>query len=485
MTFEEIIKLLKKENLVIMKYKKQDKFSYLSCNSLDVSKDTLFICKGYNFKEQYLYEAILKGVTCYISENLYNTNISYIIVKDIRKAMTIISKEYYKLNDNLFKIGITGTKGKTTTVYFIHNILNNYLQKKTAYISTIDYYSGKNYGKSHNTTPDSMELFRIIKEAEESNSKYLTMEISSQAVKLDRIYGINYDIGGFLNIGEDHIAPNEHPSFEDYLDCKIKFLERCQKVFIYREIEKYDYIKEKLKDKDIITFGFNSDSDFCINSIVKEDYDTLFKIKHGDIEEEYRLTISGSFNCINACLAVAIAKSLNISYEEIYKGLYETKVDGRMTVYENFICPVIVDYAHNKISIETLIKSLKSDYPNKNLKIVVGCPGDKAYNRRKEVGELTGEYASYVYLTAEDPGSKNVKDICDEIITYLKPYHNNYKIIEDRENAIISALNNATKDDVIAIIGKGDETYQLVKNEYLNYKSDLKVVEEQISKITN
>ncbi len=480
MKIKEMIKGLEEGNLIERKkIDKEQEIKSVTYNSKEVIKDTLFICKGYNFKEEYVKEAEQRGAICYISEKEYNTNMNYIIVKDIRKSMALIGKEYYKTKEQIKKIGITGTKGKTTTIYFIHNILNEYNKRKTAYISTIDYYIGKEVKKSHNTTPESLELYKYIKEAEENKYKEIVMEISSQAEKLDRIYGLTFDVGAITNIGKDHISPREHPNYEDYLGCKIKFLKKCKKVYINKEIEEYERIEKELKDKEIITYGV-SKSDYQIKEIRKEGKETVFKVN----EEEYRLKIRGKFNCLNACLAVSICKDLNIPYEDIYKGLYITEVPGRMTVYEDGVCPIIVDYAHNKLSIENLFKVIKEEYPNNNIKLVVGCPGDKALNRRKEVADLASNFCSYVYITAEDPGSKNVLDIAKEIASYLDT-NIAYEIILDRETAIKKAINTAKKDDIILIIGKGDETYQLVDDKYIEYKSDLKVVEENILTVTN
>lgn len=483
MKYIEVIELLKKEDLLVNEENPDDMiFKTISYNSLDVNEDTLFFCKGYNFKEQYLDDAIEKGATCYISEVVYEkASIPLILVKDIRKAIAIIANKFYKTNDNLFKIGITGTKGKTTTVYFLHNILNEWLNKNTAYISTIDYYTGKEYARSLNTTPDSIELLKMFQEINESNLQHVVMEVSSQAVRLDRTYGIDFDLGAFLNISLDHISPHEHPDFKDYLNCKIEFLKNCKKIFLFKETDEYDYIIEQLKDKNIITFGFDNTCDYIIQNIEKLETATSFEVKYKEKIEKYEITIGGKFNCINACCAIAIAKDLNIPYECIYDGLYKTVVSGRMNVYKG-VCPIIIDYAHNKLSIENLFNSIKEDYPNCNLKVVMGCPGEKAFNRRKEFADLCGKYASYVYITADDPGLEDATTISNEIANNLKPYNIGYEIIEDREMAIIKAINDSNENDVIAIIGKGHETYQLVGTQYLDYKSDMKIVEEQLQK---
>ena len=271
MKYSEVVEILKKENLLINEDSNNNMFfSHISYNSLDIKENTLFFCKGFNFKEQYLYDSIEQGVTAYVSEKIYElATIPAILVKDIRKAIAVIANKFYKTGEDFYKIGITGTKGKTTTTYFINNIFNQWQNKKTAYISTIDFYTGKSYGKSHNTTPDSLELLKMMSEIKESNLKQVVMEISSQAVKLDRIYGLNFEIGVFLNIGLDHIAPHEHADFKEYIDCKIEFLKHCKKIFLFKQIDKYDYIVQQLKDKEIVTFGFTDDCDYIIKNIEK------------------------------------------------------------------------------------------------------------------------------------------------------------------------------------------------------------------------
>lgn len=480
MKIKKIIKILKENNL-LKEYKNTiNDIKNITYNSKEVKNNTLFICKGYSFKKEYLNEAINNGAICYISEKNYDIDIDYIIVSDIRKSMALIGKEFYKTNKNLFKIGITGTKGKTTTIYFLHNILNCFKKKKTSYISTIDYYTGKTYEKSYNTTPESLDIFKIFKEVEESNLEHIVMEISSQAVKLNRIYNIDFDIGGFLNIGIDHISSLEHENFEDYLNCKIEFLKKCQKIFLFKEIENYEYIKKCLNDKKIITFGFSSDSNYQIRNIRKKDKLTTFDLKYDKNVETYQIPMIGDFNCVNATLAIIIAKCLGVSKNIIQEGLLKTKVLGRMMLYEKGNKKIIIDYAHNKLSIESLFKAIKDEYSNHNLKVVVGLPGDKAKNRRKELANLLEKYASYTYLTTDDPGYEKVFDICNEIISNFKNYCY-YEIVEDRKTAIKKAIQNSNENDVVAIIGKGHETYQLIEGNYIFYKSDIKIVEDLLS----
>lgn len=480
MKYKDVIEKLEEYNLVESYDNTDIEFVYLSYNSKDVKKDTLFVCKGVEFKENYLDDAIVNGATCYISEKNYNKNISKIIVKDVRCALAVLSSLFYP--DNLFKIGITGTKGKTTTNYFIHNILKNHLGYKPGIFATHYFYTGKNSGENHLTTPESLELHKYLNEMEEENLKYMSMEVSSQAEFHKRDFGMRFNIGCFLNISEDHISPLEHKNFDEYLDCKLEFLKKCDTVIVFRHTDCYEKVIETVKNKKIITFGYTSDCDYVVKNVMNNS-GLSFEIEHNDKTNVYQISMSGRFNVINASCAIVIANLIGVSYDNILKGLLETEISGRMNVIEGGKCPIIVDYAHNELSAKALYESLKEDYPDKKIKVVFGCPGDKGVNRRRDMGTLAGEYADYIYLTAEDPGHLKVREICEDIARYIEKYHHNYEIIEDRETAIRKAINDSTKDDVIALLGKGDENYQIIEGKWIPYETDGVIVKNELSRI--
>ena len=474
MKYNKIITILKEQNL-LKDYTEIDlNINNISYNSNKIKENTLFVCKGFSFKEEYLNDAINNKAICYMSEIDYNKDIPKIIVTDVRKALAIVSLNFYK--DNLFKIGITGTKGKTTTNFYIHNILKYHLGYQPGILATHYFYNGKEEGKNYNTTPESLELHKLLNTMDKNKLKYVTMEVSSQATKLDRVFGMHYNIGCFLNIGEDHISPIEHNDFNDYLNCKIRFLNMCDKVIIYKQTDHYDEIIEKIQDKEIITYGLTKDCDYYIKDITPFTDKIMFNVVHNKKEENYYIKMEGTFNVINATCAIAISKLLGISYENIQKGLSTTHVKGRMEKIEDSIGPIIIDYAHNRLSAEALYKSVKDKYKGKRIISVFGCPGDKGTNRRKDMGISAGEYADYIYLTSEDPGEKDIVDICNDIIKYLKPFNKPFEVIEDRKTAIIKALEERKENDVLVILGKGDEDYQITKNGYEPYEQDINIV---------
>ena len=292
---------------------------------------------------------------------------------------------------------------------------------------------------------------------------------------------MNFDIGIFLNISEDHISTLEHKDFEDYFSCKLEFLKMCDKVIVFKGTDHLDRVMEAVCDKDVITFGF-SDADYIIKNI-SNGSNISFELFDGVNTEIYEINMLGEFNVVNAASAIIVGKIIGASYKDICKGLINTSIPGRMNIINKGVCPIIIDYAHNKLSAEAFYKALKDNFPNRKIKVIFGCPGDKGFNRRKEMGELAGMYADYVYLTEEDPGHASVREICNEIAFYITKYHSNYEIIENRYKAIAKALRDATSDDVIALLGKGDENYQIIGDTFVPYETDKEIVLKELSKI--
>lgn len=479
MNYKQIINKLEEENQLIEYDNKDINFSYITYNSKEVKDKTLFICKGTSFKKEYLQEAIKKGATAYISNKDYNVDIPKIIVKDERISLAVIANLFYP--DNLYKIGLTGTKGKTTTNYFLHNILKNHLHYKPGIFATHYFYTGKTSGPTHLTTPESLELHKYLHEMQEQHIKYVTMEVSSQAEYHKRDYGMTFNLGAFLNIGEDHISPLEHKNFEEYLSCKIEFLKKCQTIILFKQTDHYNTIYNSIKDKNIITYGYTNDCDYQIKNITKNK-NLTFDVEHEGKTENYHINIPGRFNIENATCAIVISKILKVKKQDIQKGLEETIIPGRMNIIDNDKFPIIIDYAHNELSTEKVYETLKKDYPDKKIKVVFGATGDKGATRKKGMGILAGKYADYVYLTEDDPGNHKAIDICNDIAEHIKKYHNNYEIIEDRETAIRTAVKNLTENDVLAILGKGDEDFIIIGNDYKPYKTDMKIAQDELNK---
>ena len=475
------------------------RFSHLSYSSADVTPDTFFICKGAAFKEEYLRNAIAKGAGVYLAQSLYEgVDCPHILVSDIRKAMSLVSIAFYqKAYRNFRVVGLTGTKGKTTPTYFMKNILDAFCRRnpqlcaaqKSAVLSTVEVDTGIEHHEAHLTTPESPDLQRYFAQTRDSGLPFLTMEVSSQAYKLSRVYGMDFDIGMFLNIGEDHIGPLEHTDFEDYFSCKLQLMEHCRTAIINREMDHAQRVLEHARAhaQRVLTFGkletADLDDDDCwiLRDIQKEEQGFTFTTSHGLEQDSWRIRMAGRFNVENALAAILAAKALGVDDQSIREGLLQNEVQGRMNLFEKDGVTVLVDYAHNFLSFQKLYESLKADYPGQRIVVVVGCPGGKAQLRRRDIGTLSGQNADYLYLTAEDPQFEDVRSICEEIASFVKPYGTPYEIIEDRAQAVEKAITTAQKGDVIVLAAKGEEVYQKVRGEYVYYESDLAIAKRLLS----
>ncbi len=456
--------------------------SFISYDSNRIQNGTLFLCKGAHFKEEYLKSAEINGAVAYVSEKEYGVNIPCILVSDVRLAMCLMALFYYKKCYEKFTlIGITGTKGKSTTTYFLKYILDMYLEslgeKMCGVISSIDTFDGIENFESHLTTPEPFDLHRHFDNAASAGLKYMVMEVSSQALKYGRVYGVNFDVGCYLNIGIDHISDVEHPTFEDYFQSKMKIFSQCKTGVVNLDSDRSDEVMRYAKNAPkIITFSTkDATADVYGYNIHKSGSATVFTVRTKDFEEEITLTIPGLFNVENALCAIAVCVLLNIPKKFIIKGLYVARSSGRMEVYENSDKSItaIVDYAHNRLSFETLFKSVEKEYPGRRVVIVYGCPGKKAFIRRKDLGEISGQYAYMSYLTEEDAGEEPVRQISEEIATHIKAVGGKYKIIDDRGEAIRTAIFDCGRNSVILITGKGNETRQKRGIEYIDCPTDV------------
>lgn len=492
-TLEEYIKRISENKLLISVDSESaadtgiiDNISY---NSNNVSDNTLFICKGRAFREEYLDAAISKGAVAYISEKNYNKGIPCILVNDVQKALSLVSNIYYDYPWKKMRlIGITGTKGKSTTSYYIKYILDEYLldhgKAPAGIVSSIDTYDGKTNEESHITTPESLDLQQHFSNALDSNIEYMVTEVSSQALKYSRLYDVNFDAGVFLNISEDHISPIEHKDFDDYFSSKLKLFEMCETACINIDADHVQRVLEEGKrSKRVITFGTIPEADIYGYNIRKDGHNTVFNVRTSKFDKEFILTMPGLFNVENALAAIAVSYALEIPEKYIYSGLSKARSSGRMEIYSsnNNKVVVIVDYAHNKLSFDRLYESTKAEYKGRNIITVFGCPGGKAYTRRRDLGLLAGVHSDRIILTSEDPGEESVRDICEDIAKYVKLNNNNYEIIEDRGEAIKKSILSAKQDTVILLTGKGNETRQKIGKNYVPCPSDVEYVKKYLA----
>ena len=494
-TMQDFVDLLAGRELLVKAecYGKEEvNIQNLTYDSKEVTENTLFICKGAAFKEEYLKEALQKGAIGYVSEKRYETceDVPYMIVDDIRKAMPVLADKFFNSAwEDIHVIGIGGTKGKSTSVYYMKAIVDDYLEaqgkRDSAVISSIDIYDGVISKESHITTPEAVELQGHIRNAVESGMEFVQMEVSSQALKYGRVDEMQFDAAAFFFFFFDHISPIEHADFEDYFSSKLLMFQKTKTAVVNLDADFAERILEAAKAAEkIVTFSTkNADADFYAYNIHKEGNGTVFMVKCAEFEKEFVLTMPGLFNVENALAVIAIAAQFEIPVEYMYSGLKRARSSGRMELYASKDNKVIavVDYAHNKLSFEKLFSSTKEEYPDYDIISIFGCPGKKAFIRRRDLGTIAGKYAKKVYLAAEDPGYEPVEEISRDIAQYVEKEGCPYEMIEDRGEAIKAAIESVERPSILLITGKGNETRQKYGCEYVDCPSDVEYVKKYLA----
>lgn len=488
-SLKSLLNILKEKNSLekTLNFKDESSLVFnLTFDSRQVNSTSLFFCKGALFKEEYLLSAFKNGALACVSEKEYDLAIPQIIVKDIRLAMAYLAAFFYDYPDRKLKmIGITGSKGKSTTTLYIKQILDNYLaaqnKKSCGIISTISVYDGKDSFEPTLTTPEALDLYKHLANAVESNIEYFVMEISSQALKYHRVTGLEFDIVCLLNIGRDHISPNEHPDFDDYLQSKLSIFSLSNQAFYSKDIDLLDKVESAIKSvkKESHSFSTSDPSADCFarNIYCKDEY-CYFTVE--DIE--YSLSSISLYNIENALCAISIAKALHIPKETISSALRSIVIPGREQFFytsdKKIIC--FVSYAHNQLSFEKSFQTIRENFPEYKIVSLFGASGNKGLNRIQDLPTVAASNSDFIYFIPDDPAYRKHHEIGEEMAKYLPDSFSNYKIVESREDAIIEAFYKAkhSKDKTLLFIaGKGDEHYQIINGKAVPIQSDLEISE--------
>ena len=462
-------------------------------DSRKVTAGNLFFCitGAKSDGHQYASEVVDKGASVLVVEKEVEVPaaVTVIRVENTRYAMAMLSAAFYgHPSDQLIVIGITGTKGKTTTTYMIHSMLEA-AGHKTGLIGTIESIIGDEVIPSPNTTPESIVMQRRLKKMVDAGLDSVVMEVSSQGLMLDRVAGVSFDYGIFTNLSEDHIGPNEHKDFAEYLGWKSKLFTLCKKgIFNIDD----PYFEDILKGHtcEVMTYGEKDGADIQAKNLNLYEKDGHLGITYqldGMVQADVLVGMPGGFSVHNSLAAIAVAKDMGVPMEKILEILKTIRVKGRVElipISNEFT--LLIDYAHNAMSLDSILNTLRAYHP-KRLISLFGCGGNRSKVRRYEMGEVSGKLADFTIITSDNPRDEEPQAIMDDIKIGMAKTDGRFVEIADRKEAIRYAIMNAEQGDVIVLAGKGHEDYQEIKGK--KYHMDERELigeileEEDVSKI--
>ena len=408
-------------------------------------------------------------------------NVTLLVVPDARYAMAISACNFYDNPSKKLKlIGVTGTKGKTTTTFMMKAILEK-SGIKTGLIGTIAIYSGdKMLKESDRTTPESIELQQLFAKMVEDGCKAVIMEVSSQSLKLNRVAGCEFDMAVFTNFSEDHISPKEHPDMQDYFESKLKLFKMCKCGFVNADDLHTCKVPKLVPDCQITTYGIDNNCNLLAKDITITNSYVDFKVKIGDKNERIKVDIPGRFTVYKSLAAICVAMKMGCSTEKIQEALVNIKVPGRSELVDNSKdLTIMIDYAHSPESLQNILNAVKS-YTRGRVISVFGCGGDRDTAKRPIMGEISGTIADYTIITSDNPRTEEPQKIVDQIEEGIKKTKGKYTVIVDRVEAIKHAIEIAGKKDIIVLAGKGHEPYQEING--VKYPFDERIIVNQIIK---
>ncbi|MCX4327792.1 MAG: UDP-N-acetylmuramoyl-L-alanyl-D-glutamate--2,6-diaminopimelate ligase [Lachnospiraceae bacterium] len=443
--------------------------SGIAYDSRKVSGGNLFVCisgavsDGHGFAM----DAVSKGAIALVVEKPVEVpgNITVIKVADSRMALAKLSAAYFgHPAEELVTIGITGTKGKTTATYMMRSILEA-SGIKTGLIGTVETIIGDETVPSSNTTPESYIIQETFRRMVLAGCKCVVMEVSSQGLMLHRTGGFTFDYGIFTNLAPDHIGPAEHKDLADYIHCKSLLFRQCRHGIFNADDS---HLEEILKGHtcDVETYGFAENADIRASSVQLFEKKGILGARYhmdGLIEMDVEIDIPGKFSVYNSMAAVSICRHFGVSNETILKSLSQVRVKGRVELID--VSPeftVMIDYAHNAMSLQSLLETLK-EYNPARLVCLFGCGGNRSRERRFEMGEVSSRLADLTIVTSDNPRNEEPEAIIEDIVTGVKKADGQYITITERPAAIRYAIENAKEGDVIVLAGKGHEDYQEIK----------------------
>lgn len=435
-------------------------------DSRKVEKGSVFVCISGSVRDahDFIPDVVAKGAAAVIVEKdvELQEGVTYIKVANSRLALACMSAAYFDHPARKLKtIGITGTKGKTTTTYMVKSILES-AGIKTGLIGTIESIVGEKRIPSANTTPESYRVQELFHEMVEAGLDAVVMEVSSQALMLHRVSGFTFDIGVFTNLEPDHIGENEHKDFADYMHCKSLLFRQCKLGIFNGDSEHLEGIL-KGHTCEVETFGYGKNNDLVADGVeLKKDHGALGVRYHvsGLMNFDVEVNVPGSFSVYNSLTAIAICHHFGVDVEKIKHALLHVSVKGRIEIVPvTKRYTIMIDYAHNAMALESLLTTLREYEPGR-LVCLFGCGGNRAKSRRYEMGEVSSRLADLTVVTSDNPRNEEPMDIINDILVGVHKADGAYVTIPDRKEAIAYCMKNVQDGDIIVLAGKGHEDYQ-------------------------
>ena len=473
-------KLLERLDYEVVQGSDEIEITTLINDSRKVENGSAFVCISGAVSDghKFIPDVAAKGAAAVIVEREAEApeNVTVIRVKDTRYALALMSAAYFGYPAEKLKvIGITGTKGKTTTTYMIKSILDS-VGHNVGLIGTIEAIIGDKRIPAANTTPESYTIQQYFAQMAEAGCDCVVMEVSSQGLMLHRTAGIPFEIGIFTNLGKDHIGPNEHKDFDDYKRCKGLLFKQCR-LGIANVDDKYFHDVFQGATCRTETFGFSEEADLRAENVQLVSRPGYLGVAYhvaGLMDFDVEIDIPGTFSVYNSLTAISVCRHFNVPVEKIKDALKKAKVKGRIEmikVSDEFT--LMIDYAHNAMSLESLLTTLK-EYNPKRLVCLFGCGGNRSKDRRYEMGEVSGRLADLTIITSDNPRFEEPQAIIDDIKIGIGKTDGKYVEICDRKEAIKYAIENGQPGDVIVLAGKGHEDYQEIKG--VKYPMDERVL---------
>ena len=441
--------------------------SNIVCDSRKVSENTVFVCiEGYETDgHKYAKECAEKGASAIVALHEVEADCPVVIVKDTRKVLAVLCSRFHNDPSKEFNlVGITGTNGKTTTTYLIKTILEN-AGHKVGLIGTNQNMIGNKILPAERTTPDGFELQKLFREMADAGCDTVVMEVSSHALDLDRVYACDFDIGLFTNITQDHL--DFHKTMENYLDAKTILFKMCKKGIVNCDDERSGYILENATCP-VTGFSIDKNSDVKAENVIL----TSKGVQFDALGEKFSLAIPGKFSVYNGLGAILVCDALGVEKSKISEGIEKAKgVQGRAQVVDlGYDFTVMIDYAHTPDGIENILNTVRG-FAKGRVVILFGCGGDRDNRKRPIMGEIASKLADFCIVTSDNPRTENPTAIIEEILTGFDK-NCPHVVIENRYEAIKYAIENAEKDDVIVLAGKGHETYQIIGKEKFHFDEE-------------